>query len=175
MKIERIQLPPGSALSKLSYDYADSYRGFFKKGAIQLDPLSAGKIFFSASPQWVETLFTLRNRVVAKLGLKTGEAGKTREQLLMAFRGQPGERMGLFEVFDRTESELILGEDDRHLNFRVSLYIDSPDQTTQSLTISTIVVFNNWIGKLYFLPVKTFHKLIVPAMLRGMMKKIQSL
>ena len=33
--------------------------------------------------------------------------------------------------------------------------------------VSTIVRFNNWLGRLYFLPVRPIHRLIVPAMLRN--------
>ncbi len=44
----------------------------------------------------------------------------------------------------------------------------------KKLTISTTAKFNNWFGKLYLLPVKPFHKLIVPIMLRRMIKKIET-
>ena len=86
------------------------------------------------------------------------------------------EKLGLFRVFHRTDNEVILGEDDKHLNFRISLYKeDTPDsEGSKHLTLSTTVVFNNWFGKLYFLPVKPFHKLIVPKMLKGIIRQIET-
>ena len=114
------------------------------------------------------------------MGLKTG--GETsiqdRAAILDRFQGQKGESIGLFKVFDRTDSEIILGEDDKHLDFRVSLLIDpiqenNKKENKKNLTISTTVYFNNWLGKLYFLPVKPFHKFIVPIMLKGIIKSVE--
>jgi hypothetical protein len=78
-------------------------------------------------------------------------------------------------VFHKTDHEIILGEDDKHLDFRVSLYLDENTETNQKqLTISTLVKFNNIFGKLYFMPVLPFHKLIVPTMLKGIIKQIHA-
>jgi len=44
---------------------------------------------------------------------------------------------------------------------------------TKNLIISTTVKYNNWFGKIYFLPVKPFHKRIVPTMLKGIIKEIE--
>lgn len=48
-------------------------------------------------------------------------------------------------MFDKNENEIILGEDDKHLNFRVSLFIEQQSNNPQKkdLTISTTVEFNN--------------------------------
>lgn len=91
------------------------------------------------------------------------------------FKCEKGEQIGLFKVFDKTTNELILGEDDKHLNFRVSLLIDSQNEskTDKKLIISTTVKFNSWFGRLYFLPVRPFHKLIVPSMLKGIINDIE--
>ncbi len=78
-------------------------------------------------------------------------------------------------MFARTENEVILGEDDKHLNFRVSLFLEQQQNNPQKkdLTISTTVEFNNWFGRLYFIPVRPFHKLIVPTMLKGIIKELE--
>ncbi len=44
----------------------------------------------------------------------------------------------------------------------------------KTLTISTTVQFNNHFGKLYFLLVRPFHRLIVPAMLKGIIRQIET-
>ena len=48
------------------------------------------------------------------------------------------------------------------------------DNTKKDLTISTTVEFNNWFGRLYFLPVRPFHKIIVPTMLKGIIKELET-
>ena len=64
----------------------------------------------------------------------------------------------------------MVGKDDKHLDFRVSVYLDPVPGTapnTYAFTLSTIVFFRNRAGKAYFALVKPFHKLIVPAMMRA--------
>ena len=79
-------------------------------------------------------------------------------------------------MFDKTDNEVILGEDDKHLDFRVSLLLDKLASKTEqkNLTITTTVKFNNSFGRLYFLPVRAFHKLIVPTMLKGIIKQLEN-
>jgi hypothetical protein len=78
-------------------------------------------------------------------------------------------------VFFKTENEVILGEDYKHLNFRVSLFLEQQINKTNEngLTISTTVQFNNCFVRLYFLPVQPFHKRIVPAMLKGIITELE--
>lgn len=133
-----------------------------------------GRSFFRSGPAWVEGLFALRNRIVGALGLKTPGATSERQRLLDGMRCEVGEHLGLFRVFAKNEQEVVLGEDDRHLNFRVSLFIGQlGDGCDKELVVSTVVKCHNWLGKLYFVPVKHFHRLIVPAMLRGMVRQLR--
>jgi hypothetical protein len=79
----------------------------------------------------------------------------------------------LFKVFDVTPQEVLLGEDDKHLNFRVSFLIEKLGEEEFQLTLITVVNFNNFFGKLYFFPVKPFHKIIVPTMLKGIVRVLK--
>jgi hypothetical protein len=83
----------------------------------------------------------------------------------MVFDLRPGGKLGIFKVYARSDDEVLLGEDDHHLDFRVSL-LRVPEQGSDWIVVSTVVRFNNWLGRLYFLPVQFFHRLIVVAMLR---------
>ncbi|MBL6446746.1 DUF2867 domain-containing protein [Fulvivirga sp. 29W222] len=173
MNIEKVYLPKESILANTNYDYADSYKSEVNHGANEVDSVAVGKAFFSSSPKWITYLFDLRNRLVSIFGLKTSDQIKDKEEILNNFKGNPGEQLGLFKVYSKTDNELILGEDDKHLDFRVSLLLDTIAPSKRSLTISTIVKYNNRFGKLYFLLVKPFHKLIVPAMLKEIIKHIE--
>ena len=172
MTVRKSILPTDSLLSQtdVPYDYADSYIAplFSKKRT----PEDVGRAFFSSSPRWVDVLFSLRNRIVSLFGLKTSGNTTDRAAQIKAFRGKPGERMGLFQVFAKNENELILGEDDKHLDFRVSLFL-AENGSEQTLCISTTVRFHNRFGRLYFMPVRPFHSLVVPAMLKGIVRQLE--
>ena len=117
----------------------------------------------------------LRDGAVRRIGLKTsGDDNKWNRQLAN-FQCEPGERIGLFKVFSKTNKEVILGQDDKHLDFRISLYLAPATNNFQKrLTISTAVKFNNFFGRLYFLPVRPFHKIIVPKMLEAIIKALET-
>jgi hypothetical protein len=175
--ITKTILPSSSLLNNpaLAYDYVDSFQGEVMDPDHKLTVTDVGKAFFSSSPKWVGTLFTLRNIIVALLGLKTPDKISNREQKLANFKCEPGEKLGLFKVFSKSDNEVILGEDDKHLNFRVSLLLDhnTIDPTKKTLIVSTTVVFNNWFGRMYFMPVRPFHRLIVPSMMGGIIRELE--
>lgn len=158
MSVQPATLPPASLLAKSTWQYQDAFRIPTDR---PVTPFEAGRAFFYSAPAWVERLFDWRNRMVRRLGLKVPEGSRK------PFTGTPGEQMGLFRVYAHTEQELVLGEDDRHLDFRVSLLTEPG-----FLTLSTTVRFHNFWGRLYFLPVAPFHRMVVPAMLRGMQRNL---
>jgi len=175
MKIEKVS-PPSSSLfmtGKREYDYLDAYSESFEMSGTEPTISDVAKAFFSASPKWIDFLFQIRNNLVKLLGLKTGGSLPDRNLLIKNFKGLPGESMGLFKVFERGEHELILGEDDKHLDFRVSLFLQMHEPEQYSLTISTLVKFHNIFGRIYFFPVKPFHHAIVQAMLKQTVQQLK--
>ncbi|MGU3377014.1 DUF2867 domain-containing protein [Chryseobacterium sp. M5A1_1a] len=177
MNIKKTELPKKSVLSKekKDFDYIDSFEGELAAHNRNIDITEIGKAFFTSGPKWGKKMFAFRNRIVGLFGLKTGiEADSVKGA--DGLKCEIGERIGLFKVFDKTSNEIILGEDDKHLDFRVSLLFDKSkdQQEVDFLTISTIVKYHNWLGVLYFLPVRPFHKLIVPAMLKNMIGQLES-
>ncbi|WP_375561738.1 DUF2867 domain-containing protein [Bernardetia sp. OM2101] len=175
--IAKTELPQQSILNldKAKYDYIDSFVGILNDKNNTLTSTQLGKAFFVYSPNWVGKLFSLRNKIVSLFGLKTSGKMTKREQQLNNFRCEVGEQLGLFKIFHKTENEVVMGEDDRHLNFRVSLFFtpSNLDINKTEVFISTTVEFNNWFGKLYFLPVKIFHKIIVPVMLKSTIDNLE--
>ncbi|WP_100612342.1 DUF2867 domain-containing protein [Confluentibacter lentus] len=178
MKILKSTLPNTSILKpdEKTFDYIDSFESVFIDTNDDITSTKIGKSFFMSGPKWVDTLFAFRNKLVGLFGLKTSGTMTDRQKMLDNFKGEKGEQIGLFKVLDKTTDEIILGEDDKHLNFRVSLFVDqqSGDKTHKKLIISTTVKFNNWFGRLYFLPVRPFHKLIVPTMLKGIIRHVEN-
>ena len=178
MTIQKSTLPDKSLLKidEKSYDYIDSFQGHFIDKYQKIGTTEIGKSFFLSGPKWIDKLFAFRNKLIGIFGLKTSGIITDRQKMLDNFKFEKGDQLGLFKVFDKTTDEIILGEDDKHLNFRVSLFIGQKtnSKTDKKLIISTTVRFNNWFGRLYFLPVRPFHKLIVPTILKGIIKNIEN-
>lgn len=171
-------IPAGSILKKDRelFDYTDSYQSFYSDTEEAIDSTKIGILFFSGKSRLGSTLFAIRNKIVGLFGLKTSGQRSNKQKLLGSFKCEPGDQLGLFKVFHKTENELVLGEDDKHLDFRVSLFLDrlQDDTGRKSLTITTTVKFNNLFGRVYFLFVRPLHKLIVPAMLKGILQRIEN-
>lgn len=131
-------------------DYADAFRVAIPDAMMGSPDALAARVF-ARSPGWVSLLMRLRNWIVGPLGLKTTAAA--------------GERIGFFRVFARNGREILLGENDRHLDFRVSVRVGG-ESGSRYAVVTTLVNFHNWLGRLYFLIVRPFHKVIVPAVIR---------
>ena len=175
MKVIKAVLPPKSILQNANFEYVDSFQGEYFDIKNEVSSKHIGKAFFTSAPKWTAQLFELRNKIVSVFGLKTPGKNIDRKELLDNFNCETGEKIGLFTVYNINENEVILGEDDKHLDFRISIYKETKpyDEGKKYLTLSTTVQFNNWFGKLYFLTVKPFHKLIVPRMLKGIINQIE--
>ena len=89
------------------------------------------------------------------------------DKQMESFKGQVGESIGLFHVKERTESEILTGELDKHLDFSLS-FMGNKSETHFEIVLATTVLFKGWLGKFYFTPVKPIHRILVPAMLRRM-------
>lgn len=107
------------------FDYVDSFHAVFTCNRSSITIEEIGKAFFTSAPKWVGSLMSFRDRIVAAFGLKISGTQKEREEQLEKFTCEPGEQLGLFKVFSRSNQEVVLGEDDSHLSFRISLFLDS--------------------------------------------------
>ncbi|MDE4133766.1 DUF2867 domain-containing protein [Phaeobacter sp. QD34_3] len=91
---------------------------------------------------WGQALLKLRNRIVAPLGLKTGVSDQGAD--------------AIFPVVHKDARELILGTNDRHLDFRICVM-----QEAGRIHMATWVHRNNLLGRFYLMAVMPFHVLIV--------------
>jgi hypothetical protein len=120
-----------------------------------LDARRAAERMMARQPRWAETLLSLRNLLVAPLGLKTSGADP----------GVPRDMIGIFPVVSETPDRLIAGFNDRHLDFRIVVDVAEPGEFRQ-VTATTVVRTHNWLGRTYLAIIMPFHRLIVPALLR---------
>ncbi|MDK3018016.1 DUF2867 domain-containing protein [Pseudodonghicola flavimaris] len=110
-------------------------------------PLSARQALELAlrSPGWARALLRLRDTLVAPLGLRTAASD---------------EHAG-FPVEYEDEDEIIVGMDDRHLDFRITVL-----KAGGLVHLSTWVHRNNALGHFYLALIKPFHVLILKSALR---------
>ena len=121
--------------------------------------------FSQSMPDWAEGLMRWRNRLVAPLGLKTGAIAVVGA----AGNYQVGQRLGVFQVLHLGEQDAVLGENDRHLDFRLVL-----QWRPGRLQVSTLVRTHNLLGKAYLAAVTPFHHLMGAASMRRMVGALES-
>lgn len=106
------------------------------------DPAHWAHRMFHDPPAWIAATLALRDRAVRLVGLRTPS------------------RDG-FVVLTRTDDEVLVGSDDRHLDFRASVRCGHG-----SVDVITVVQVHNRLGWLYLLPVRLAHPFMVRRMLR---------
>ena len=154
---------PDTSVLKSSLADADFYDAY--EAPLNTATLSPTEIFLRASrgtPRWVEELMAIRNRMVRLFGLKDVGAMKTATRAPDAY--QVGDRLGIFNIFGKTENELLLGIDDRHLDVRVSV-LKSERNGLPHYVVSTVVHVHNLLGRVYMAPVGRIHPFVVRSMM----------
>jgi hypothetical protein len=123
----------------------------------------ACRAVFACAPAWVDMLLKMRGVVATMLGLRHGaEAGF---EVSPDARYEIGQRVGRFLIRSIERNELIVGENDKHLDFRISIYRSSLNGV-ETVTVSTAVEIHNIIGRIYMLVVEPFHRYIARTMLQ---------
>ena len=140
-------------------DFEDAYQVKLRDSKMQMEDIYFG--LFAYMPKWIGKLLWLRNKAVGVFGLDTGK----NDEELVKENIKVGKKIGLFTVYDIQPNEIIAGENDKHLNFRVSIL----KQNTEVIVI-TLVQYNNTFGKVYMNLIMPFHKLVVKSMLNSAVK-----
>jgi hypothetical protein len=120
-----------------------------------LDARHAAEKMLARGPRWIDALMSLRNRLVAPFGLKTPSPGETTAT----------DTVGIFPVISETPSRLVAGFNDRHLDFRVVVDV-APSGQGKRVTLTTLVLTHNLLGRVYLAIILPFHRLIARTMLR---------
>lgn len=135
--------------------FRDSYRA-----PLQDPPKSVIELFFGIfghHPGWLKAALVLRNRVAGSLfGLAVPPdadvLNPTRRSSYAA-----GDTIGPWPIHSIAPDELIVGRDNRHLNFRVSILRELGDGAS-SVSVSTVCQVHNRFGKVYLFFVVPFHR-----------------
>lgn len=111
-------------------------------------------VTLGSSPKWLKILLSIRNNLMAPFGLK---AGKETDD-------QPTNSIGFFPIIEESAERIVVGLDDRHLDFRIIVELKTLEITTRVL-MTTVIRRHNLFGKAYLAVVSPFHKFIVPRVL----------
>lgn len=106
---------------------------------------------FLRLPGWVSTAMRLRNRAMARFGLRTEGKGEGQAMMLS------------LPVLHETPERFEVGLPDRHLTFTILT-----EKTADSARLTTSIWFNHWAGRVYLAAVLVPHKIIVKRALRGL-------
>jgi hypothetical protein len=132
-------------------DWADCFE-IIRTGR-PLTAREAAERSLSTFPLWIRILMRLRDGLVAPFGLKTTTS-------LNADR-----RVGFFPVLDENAGRIVLGLDDRHLDFRVVVETGIADARGQTIRLTTLVHRKARFGTVYLATITPFHRRIVASML----------
>lgn len=157
MKIYKISgLPEGTLITNNmpSIDYYDSYM-IKKKTDDSIDKIARKMLTL---PAWINFALRVRYYLVVKpFGLSTGRFDD--------IPVKPEESSEPVPVIEKNENEIVMGSDDKHLYYRISVMKKVTGQEPE-IFLNTVVRFNNVWGKIYFLPVRLGHILVVKSLLK---------
>jgi len=153
MNAAAIAVMPGDGCDSLlpGYDFVDAYQ--VRTDIASLDARRATDAIIKNPPGWIKQLMATRNRVVRLFQLKTVEMGVDDP------RGAQ-RTVGGFPVVSQSPQEVVLGFDDKHLDFRVSITVAPDGDASTEVTVTTVVKTNNLLGRTYLATIMPFHRLI---------------
>lgn len=158
-----VALPHESTIARAykCTNLADAYSVELPLGT-STSPELLARFIFSQQPPWINGLMTVRDVLVAGFGLKTAKHLKSLGAESRA------SRVGIFKIYSRSETEIVLGEDDKHLDFRISVLCSNQAALSgkRRLVLSTVVHCHNRLGRMYILLIAPFHRLVVQSSLR---------
>jgi hypothetical protein len=112
-----------------------------------------------------------REAIGRQLGLKTAKDKEGTMKEIKLFNGPVGDKIALFEVWKRTDKEILTGQRDKHLDFVLSFHLTNIDKE-YTLQLLTAVQRNSRLGKVYFFIVKPIHKLLMPILVKRLCNQL---
>ena len=122
------------------HQFVDAYRVPVPPG---LDAVEVARLAFAQRPRWVRALMGMRNRLGRLAGLRPAPASG-------------------FPMVRQASDEVVMGFDDKHLDFRVAVGVAGG-----FATITTIVRWHNAWGRAYLAAIMPFHRVIAARMIEG--------
>jgi len=157
MTIVECEIPSASVLDRRLIEAAyfrDSYRAPLSRTRASVVDIFFG--IFGHHPMWMKIALIVRNRIASFCGLEAPTASEIiNPEIKSSYR--VGDKIGVWPIFCLTETELVAGRDNKHLDFRLSV-LRVTDGKTASVVVSTVCTVHNAFGKLYLFFIVPFHR-----------------
>ena len=139
--VDMVDKPADSNIDRIfpEYDYVDAFR-------VELDSKPNRNI------SEIARIFYENLRPVWSKAIKAEDLDK------LDFK--PGKLLGGWEVFDNKVNEIIVGLNRSFIDLRLSI-LYSENENGSQITATTVAKYNNWKGKLYFLPIRFGHMIVL--------------
>ncbi|MGN8083230.1 MULTISPECIES: DUF2867 domain-containing protein [Variovorax] len=167
IKARAVPMPSNSVLAPLypGADLLDAYAIRLPSQASN-DVEVLARIAFERQAGWIRALTLVRDVAMAPFGIKSssavGRAGKA-----------AGPVIGFFPLLSKSPTEVVVGADDRHLDFRVSIQLCVDAADGRELLAATVVHCHNGFGRAYLATIAPFHRLIVQASLERAVREMK--
>lgn len=169
-----VPVPPGSAIHATlrGSDFHDAYA--VPDHHADRPALQAWLDVAAQTPAWIRALMLVRNKAVRLVGLK--DVGQLQDGYPPASGKPPndaasyavGDRVGIFRIRFLSDREVILGQDDRHLDVQVSILKHGEGSATPTLVLTTVVHIHNTLGHAYMAVITPFHRVIARSITQRM-------
>ena len=167
-KAHAVPVPSDSVLAPLyaGADLLDAFAIRLPAGASD-DLEVLARAGFERQAWWIRALTRVRDVVMATVGVKSSRA-------VGACRGGAWAGYRLLSAAVKEREELVVGEDDRHLDFRATIQLRADAANGRELVVGTVVHCHNRLGRTYLATIAPFHRVIVRASLEQAARAMES-
>ena len=158
----------GGSSSARKVDLLDCYTVNIRNAAPSLSMRSIAEVALGQPPLWMAMLLKMRDAIVLLFGVKTTKSIQSSISR--------DKRVGFFPILQELQDEIVLGENDKHLDFQLSILRQSiSDKGETRIFLTSRVYCNNLFGRIYLLVITPFHKLVVRSMTSRMKERLEKL
>jgi len=115
------------------------------------------RVLFERQAGWIRALTWVRDAVMATVGVKSSRA------IGAAAAARGLQVIGYLPLLSKSVGELVMGGDDRHLDFRVAVLLRTGAAGGRELIVVTVVHCHNRLGRTYLAVIAPFHRTILRA------------
>jgi hypothetical protein len=156
IKARVVPVPSDSVLAPLyvGADLLDAFAIYLPAGASDnLEVLA--RVAFERQAEWIRALTWVRDAVMATGGVKSSRA------IGAAAAARGLQVIGYLPLLSKSAGELVMGGDDRHLDFRVAVLLRTGAAGGRELVVVTVVHCHNPLGRTYLAVIAPFHRTIL--------------
>jgi hypothetical protein len=149
---------PGQSVLQTSFApgayFQDAYRASL--GDSRTSVVKSFVAIFGHRPTWMKLVMVFRNWVANLFGIEAPTASEVMNPIFSE-RYFVGQKIGAWPIFSISETELVAGRNNKHLDFRLSI-LRVVEGEASSVVVSTVCQVHNAFGKVYLFFVVPVHK-----------------